>query len=210
MRSASSWIVLKFGGSSVSSLESWRNIARVVRERRAAGARVLVVHSALSGVTDRLDELLDPAHRADREALLGALEERHRELARALGVPVSAELARQFAELEQILAEAARGAAPSDLTRARVLASGELMATDLGARYLASVGLEVEWADARGMLRASERGASEKAAILSATCSFAPDAALEECLRQRAPVILTQGFIASNSAGHTVLLGRGG
>jgi diaminopimelate decarboxylase/aspartate kinase len=211
MRSASSWIVLKFGGTSVSSLENWRNVAHVVRQRRAAGARVLVVHSALSGVTDRLEELLDPAHAHEREARLGAIEERHRDLARELAIPVSAELARQFAELRQITAQCARGAATSDGTHARVLACGELMATDLGARYLASVGLEAEWADARGMLRASERrGASNKAAMLSATCSFAPDAELEERLSARSAVIVTQGFIASDSEGNTVLLGRGG
>ncbi|HEY4873512.1 MAG TPA: hypothetical protein VIH77_04730, partial [Steroidobacteraceae bacterium] len=157
MRSASSWIVLKFGGSSVSSLESWRNIAHIVRARRSSGARVLIVHSALSGVTDRLEELLDPARAHEREALLDSIEARHRELARALALDVSAELVRQFAELREINGEWARGVAASDHTRARVLASGELMATDLGARYLASVGVEVEWADARGMLRASER-----------------------------------------------------
>ena len=211
MRSASSWIVLKFGGSSVSSLESWRNIAHIVRERRSSGARVLVVHSALSGVTDRLEELLDPARTHEREARLDAIEARHRELARELALDVSAELVRQFAELREITAECVRGAAASDRTRARVLASGELMATDLGARYLASVGIDVEWADARGMLRASERhGAANKAAVLSATCVFSPDAELEAHLSARAPVILTQGFIASDAQGDTVLLGRGG
>jgi diaminopimelate decarboxylase/aspartate kinase len=211
MRSASSWTVLKFGGTSVSSLQNWRNIAHVVREREAAGARVLVVHSALSGVTDALEELLDPAHAHEREALLKAIEERHRDLARELGIPVSAQLAREFAELRQVTVESRAAHPVSDSTRARVLASGELMATELGARYLASTGLKVEWADARGMLRASaRRDASTKAAVLSATCDFAADAALEARLAAHAAVIVTQGFIASDSAGHTVLLGRGG
>jgi bifunctional diaminopimelate decarboxylase / aspartate kinase len=116
MRSASSWIVLKFGGSSVSSLENWRNIAHVVRMRRDAGARVLLVHSALSGVTDRLEELLDAAEPRERQRLLDAIEESHRRLARELAIPISAELARQFAELRQIAAEIARGA-PGDLDR---------------------------------------------------------------------------------------------
>ncbi len=56
---AAEWIVLKFGGTSVSSRANWLNIAEVVRARRASGARVLIVHSALSGVTDRLEQLLD-------------------------------------------------------------------------------------------------------------------------------------------------------
>jgi diaminopimelate decarboxylase/aspartate kinase len=202
----STWIVLKFGGTSVSSLENWRNIAQVVKARCAAGERVLVVHSALSGVTDRLERLLDPPQARERETLLDVIEARHRQLARELAVPVSAELAREFAALRRLVGEAPA----SDRTRARVLASGELMATDLGARYLASVGVDVEWADARGMLRASERGAADKAALLSATCSFAADAQLEAQLAGRAAVIVTQGFIASDAAGDTVVLGRGG
>jgi len=210
MRSVSSWIVLKFGGTSVSSLANWRNIAHVVRQRRAAGARVLLVHSALSGVTDRLEELLIAAHADERETLLVAIEKRHRELARELAVSTGAELDRQFAELRQFVSQSAWGAALTDRTRARVLASGELMATHLGALYLASLGLEVEWADARGMLRASSRGASNKAAMLSATCDFAPDDELEARLNARPAIIVTQGFIASDAAGHTVVLGRGG
>src|SRR5258708_5111559 len=60
-RPPAEWIVLKFGGTSVSSLGNWRNIAGVVRERGAQAARVLVVHSALSGITDRLEKLLAAA-----------------------------------------------------------------------------------------------------------------------------------------------------
>ena len=60
-RTPSAWMVLKFGGTSVSSLPNWTNIARVVAERRAGGARVLIVHSALAGITDRLERLLDAA-----------------------------------------------------------------------------------------------------------------------------------------------------
>ena len=53
-RTASAWIVLKFGGTSVSSLNNWRNIAKVAAARAAGGARVLIVHSAVTGITDRL------------------------------------------------------------------------------------------------------------------------------------------------------------
>jgi len=210
MRSASSWVVLKFGGTSVSSLENWRNIAAIVRARHTAGARVLIVHSALSGVTDALEELLDPQHLHEYAARIAAIEERHRRLASELGLATGEALARHGDELRQILsAVSAKGL--NDLARARVLASGELMATDLGARYLASVGVPVQWEDVRAMLRASDRqNISNKAAILSATCSFEPDAALEARLASAAAVVLTQGFIASDAAGNTVLLGRGG
>ena len=60
-RTPSAWIVLKFGGTSVSTLANWTNIARVAAARSAGGARVLIVHSAVTGITDRLERLLDAA-----------------------------------------------------------------------------------------------------------------------------------------------------
>ncbi len=210
-RSASEWIVLKFGGTSVSSLANWRNIARVASDRAREGARVLIVHSAVSGITDRLERLLDAAGSQTHEEELRFIEERHLGLAAELGIPLGELCERQLAELRQIAAGVALIGEVSDRTRARVMASGELMATDLGARFLRSQSLEAEWADARAMLRAEEQAsASAKASVLSAVCNFAPDRALEQHLHAMAPIVVTQGFIASDPDGNTVLLGRGG
>jgi diaminopimelate decarboxylase/aspartate kinase len=208
---ASRWVVLKFGGTSVSSLSNWRNIAGIVRDRLASGARVLVVHSALAGITDRLEKLLEVALTGDAAQALAHIEERHRRFALELGVPVSAALEQWFAELREIAATIQRIGAVSDRTRARLLAMGELMATELGASFLAAQQIAVTLVDARRLLRAEERGAaSARASTLSVTCSFAPDEGLRGELEALTPVILTQGFIASDASGETVLLGRGG
>ena len=210
-RSVSEWIVLKFGGTSVSSVANWRNIAEVALARRAEGARVLIVHSALSGITDRLERLLDLARGHAQEEELRQIEARHRSLAADLGITLGERCERQLAELRQIAAGVALIGEVSERTRARVMSAGELMATDLGARFLATQGIEVAWADARTMLTAEERaGASAKASVLSAVCSFTPDHVLEQRLHAMSPVVITQGFIASDSDGNTVLLGRGG
>jgi len=58
-RTASDWIVLKFGGTSVSSLANWRNIAKVTAARRAEGVRVLIVHSAITGITAQFPAVLN-------------------------------------------------------------------------------------------------------------------------------------------------------
>jgi diaminopimelate decarboxylase/aspartate kinase len=209
-RTSSAWIVLKFGGTSVSSLPNWTNIARVAAERQAGGARVLIVHSAISGITDRLDRLLDAAIGHAQEEELRAIEDRHRILAAELSVPLGEDVERRLAELREIAAGVALVREVSDRTRARVLASGELMASEIGARFLAARGLDVAWADARKMLRAEHHGASAKASVLSAVCGFAPDPALQARLAAMAPVVITQGFIAGDEDGNTVLLGRGG
>ncbi|HWW33396.1 MAG TPA: bifunctional aspartate kinase/diaminopimelate decarboxylase [Steroidobacteraceae bacterium] len=210
-RIPSSWIVLKFGGTSVATLANWINIAGVAAERCAGGARVLIVHSAVSGVTDRLERLLNAAVGEAYEEELAAIEERHRRLAADLGVPLGEEVERHLDELRELAAGIALVREVSDRTRARVMATGELMATRIGASFLEARGLPVAWVDARTMLRAEERhSASAKASVLSAVCGFAPDAALAAQLARLPAVLVTQGFIASDDAGNTVLLGRGG
>jgi diaminopimelate decarboxylase/aspartate kinase len=205
------WLVLKFGGTSVATLANWRNIARVVAARRAEGAQVLVVHSAITGVTDKLEKLLEAALRGAHANVLAEIEHRHRSLAADLAVTVSPEFERQLAELKQMAAGIAMVGEVSDRTRARVMATGELLATMLGGDYLRSQGLHVAWADVRALLSAEERpGASATASVLSATCGFAPDEELALRLAKLAPVVITQGFIAGDSEGGTVLLGRGG
>jgi bifunctional diaminopimelate decarboxylase / aspartate kinase len=210
IRTPSSWIVLKFGGTSVSGLANWNNIAQVAAARRAGGARVLIVHSALAGITDRLERLLDAAIAHRHEEELHIIEERHRRLAAELSVPLGEDVARHLEELREIASGVALVGEASDRTRARVLAAGELMSTRIGARFLAARGLPVAWADARTMLRAEYHGASAKASVLSAVCAFAPDAQLQARLDAGPPLVVTQGFIASDAAGDTVLLGRGG
>jgi diaminopimelate decarboxylase/aspartate kinase len=209
-RSASAWVVVKFGGTSVSTLANWRNVALVVKRRLEAGSRVLVVHSAITKITDMLEKLLAAAGAGTPDEALKAIEERHRELTTELGVGVSAQLQGYFDELRQMANGIALVRELSDRTRARVMANGELMATEIGGRFLAAQGIAVTWMDARDMLSAEDRGASAKASVLSATCSFAPDAALEKRLDASTPVVITQGFIARDREGNTCLLGRGG
>src|SRR6187551_3526850 len=100
--SAPRWIVLKFGGTSVSTLPNWTNIAAVAKRRLAEGAQVLIVHSAVSGITDRLEKLLLAALKGEHEAALAAIEQRHRQLCEELGIEVSAQLAGYFTSLQQV------------------------------------------------------------------------------------------------------------
>jgi diaminopimelate decarboxylase/aspartate kinase len=206
-----SWVVLKFGGTSVSSADNWRNIAGVVRDRIAAGLRPLVVHSALSGITDRLEALLPAAVMGIHAPILQEIETAHRALARLLSIVPDARFEAFLTELQQMTAVVAASHAASDALRARVMAMGELLSTTLGAAYLNAQGVSTLWADARRVLHADRRyGATAQASLLSATCDYTPDARLQEQWRAVDQVVVTQGFIAANEAGDTVLLGRGG
>jgi len=208
--SSRGWVVLKFGGTSVSSAANWHNILGVLRERIATGLHPVVVHSALSGVTDRLESLLTAALTGAQAPLLERIDTVHRELARSLGIVPGASFENFMADLARMAAEVAASREISPRMRARVMAMGELLATSLGASFLNAHGTKAVWVDAREVLRALPRHGAEQAGLLSATCDFAPDAALQERWRALDQVVITQGFIASNSAGDTVLLGRGG
>ena len=205
------WVVLKFGGTSVSSAANWRNIADVIRARRADGLRPVVVHSALSGITDRLEALLGAAVEGHHEPVLEAIEAKHRALAADLGIAADARFETLLEELRRIARSIAETRESSDRVRARVMAMGELLATAIGAIYLNAAGIATTWVDARRVLRAERReGSNAKAAFLSATCDYAPDAGLQADWAALEAVVITQGFIAADEAGETVLLGRGG
>ena len=205
------WVVLKFGGTSVSSVTNWQNIAKVVRARLDEGLSPLVVHSALSGITDKLEALLAHALGGEFRAALELVEARHRTLADALGIAFPESAMHHLADLRKISEGVALVGEVSDRVRARVMATGELLATELGVAYLRNQGLNVAWLDARTALRAEERkGANARSSVLSATCRSDPDAALQAQLASLGQVVLTQGFIASDAHGNTVLLGRGG
>ena len=206
-----SCVVLKFGGTSVSSAANWAHIVRVLQQRLDASERPFVVHSALSGVTDALEALLTHALTGQHEPWLASLTEKHQSLARDLGLALPAGVADCLQELTQLAGGVALVGEVSPRVRARVMANGELMATRLGAEYLAAQGFVVEWLDAREWLRANTAAQAPAAVrLLAATCDYAPDPALQALTRAGGVVTITQGFIAADDRGHTVLLGRGG
>ncbi len=57
MTSVSPVLVLKFGGASLASAESFAHVAKIISSRRKSGFRVVTVVSAMAGVTDQLIDL---------------------------------------------------------------------------------------------------------------------------------------------------------
>ncbi|HLW74001.1 MAG TPA: bifunctional aspartate kinase/diaminopimelate decarboxylase [Gammaproteobacteria bacterium] len=203
------WIVIKLGGTSVSSRGNWDNALAEARALNAAGKRVLMVQSALSGVTNALEALLAAPDEAALEAGLVALERRHAAFAQEMGIAheFDSVIETPFQQLRKRVGGAHLTGEVTPRLRAEVMASGELMASALAARYIK----DVAWVDARELLLAEPQANQAPAAqYLSAACGHAPDAALTAHLASLGPLVLTQGFIARNARGETVLLGRGG
>lgn len=209
MDNAQTWIVLKFGGTSVKSLADWRVISKRIQTLRTEGKRVFVVHSAIAGISNRLEALIVAAMAGQGEDELTAIKSQHVDLAKELELDGESVLAPFFADLTRLRAGLALTGDASPRLRARIMAQGELMATSLGAAWLNREGVSCQWLDARDMLTTRSAGAVN--GYLSADCDHAPDAALQARLQGSAfDVTLTQGFIARRRDGDTAVLGRGG
>ncbi len=202
------FVVLKFGGTSVSRADRWATIATQVRAQRADGRVVVLVCSALAGVTDALQEVIARASASeDIEPPLERIAALHRELGEALGVPTNVTepemtVLRRLALGAQLLGEA------SPPVQARILARGELLSTRLGASWLERSGLPVRWFDAREVMHSDGAGGPNRR-MLAAHVPWSADPELQRELAGDA-VVITQGFLARDPDGATCVLGRGG
>ncbi len=205
------WLVMKFGGTSVSSAKKWETIRELVEERVAMGFRPVIVHSALAEVSNRLEAALDAAVSGDFAEQFNDIAAMHFRLASDLELDGEAQLAGYIGDLQQLLAGIRLIHEVSPRVYVKVMALGELMATRLGAAYLQSHGLGVNWVDAREVLCSIDvRHENERSRYLSASCAFEPEPELQAKFAAANGIVLTQGFIARNSVGEGVLLGRGG
>ena len=206
------WVVLKFGGTSVSTRARWETIGAIAKERKQAGERPFVVCSALSQVSNLLEDVVAGSLRNAHEGTIDEIIAKHVSLAETLGVDAEAVLGEFFSQLRRVASGAALLGEASPRTHARLLSLGELMSTTLGAAFLEQQGMRVKWLDARTVLKAvADPTASERRAYLSSSCDYARDEALiAELDGGDWDIVLTQGFIGTDAEGDTVLLGRGG
>lgn len=172
---------------------------------------MLVVHSALSGVTDSLERLPEDAVANRHGTPLAVLADRHHQLCRDLDLDGPALLSDPLADLTRLVEEVARLGEATPPMRARILSLGEVLSTRIGAAFLRSRGVPVGWLPAAELLVAVDAGGKVgEAAWLSAECASQLDQDVRDRLDAIEGVGLTQGYIARRDTGETVVLGRGG
>ena len=196
-------IVAKFGGTSVADFDAMNRSADVVLSD--ASVRVVVL-SASAGVTNLLVALAEGLETPERLAKLDAIRAIQYAVLDRLSHPavIRDEIERLLDNLAT-LAEAAATETSTALTD-DLVSHGELMSTLLFVEILRERNVQAQWFDVRKVMRTSDRfGRAE------------PDvAALAELSAQQlAPrldegLVITQGFIGSESKGRTTTLGRGG
>ncbi|MEG5645625.1 lysine-sensitive aspartokinase 3 [Enterobacter asburiae] len=198
-----SFVVAKFGGTSVADYDAMNRSADVVL---ADPNTRLVVLSATAGVTNLLVSLSEGLEATERFVKLDALRKIQFDILERLQNPnVIREEVERLLENITTLAEAASLATSTALTD-ELVSHGELMSTLLFVEIMRERNVQAQWFDVRKVMRTSDRfGRAE------------PDVeALAELTNQQlAPrladgIVITQGFIGSEAKGRTTTLGRGG
>ncbi len=203
--------VLKFGGTSVGSVESIKQVIQILEKNISNGERTAVVFSAMGGATNRLIEIGRMAAAGNQEyfELLKVVEERHFATIRGLinvkqQSSTFASVKGLFNELEDILRGVSLIRELTDRTLDLIMSFGERLSTTIITEALKNRNLKAEFCDARRVVRTNSHfGMAEvdfpvtNRLILE---HFAKTSALQ-CIT---------GFISADSEGITTTLGRGG
>ena len=198
-----SLIVAKFGGTSVADFDAMNRSADVVL---ADPATRLVVLSASAGVTNLLVALSEGQEQAQRAWLLDEIRRIQYAIIDRLQQPgvIRDEIDRMLENIT-MLSEAAALATSNALTD-ELVSHGELMSTLLFVEILRERQVNAEWFDARKVIRTNDRfGRAEPDIEVLAEQA---GALLQPRIAQA--LVITQGFIGSESKGRTTTLGRGG
>ena len=198
-----SFVVAKFGGTSVADYDAMNRSADVVL---ADPNTRLVVLSASAGVTNLLVSLSEGLEATERFVKLDALRKIQFDILERLQNPnVIREEVERLLENITTLAEAASLATSTALTD-ELVSHGELMSTLLFVEIMRERNVQAQWFDVRKVMRTSDRfGRAEPDVEMLAELTN-----LQLAPRLAEGMVVTQGFIGSEAKGRTTTLGRGG
>ncbi|AMG57147.1 lysine-sensitive aspartokinase 3 [Pantoea vagans] len=196
-------IVAKFGGTSVADFEAMNRSADVVLQD--ASTR-LVVLSASAGITNLLVALAEGQQAPQRAALLDDIRRIQYAIVDRLQRPdvIRDEIDRMIDNIS-MLSEAASLATSNALTD-ELVSHGELMSSLLFVEILRERQVNAEWFDVRKVMRTDDHfgRAVPDVQVLAEQTTAQLQPRIEQAL------VITQGFIGSESEGRTTTLGRGG
>lgn len=202
--------VLKFGGTSVGSVAALRNVKQIVE---SAGGQVIVVVSALGGVTNQLIEMTNMAlsHSSDYESILAQVKQRHLDTISQVVPPHFQHqcnaVVEQFIEglasfYSMLLLNHDLPADDIDAIKDAIVAHGEIMSSAIVTCMID--GAEPHFAPNFIKTRKSQGTHSLQAELTQQLIKQQLGSAGTQC-------IVTQGFIAEDAdTGKKTNLGRGG
>lgn len=205
--------VFKFGGASVKDAASVRNVAEVLKLYE--GEDIAVVVSAMGKTTNALEGLAASYYNKedDTAMLLEEVRTFHNQILHELfpdnDHPVYADVNSCFERITHITENAPDSA--YDFIYDRIVPEGEMMSTRIISAYLNDAGIKNKWMDVREFLitddhhrEANVNWKKTKAAINRKLLPFL------NADREKAQLVVTQGFVGATSKGKTTTLGREG
>ena len=203
--------VLKFGGTSVGSVENIRTIISITKGLLKDESKVAIVFSAMGGVTNQLIEMAKMA-RTNNPAyteILSQIEKRHFEAAKALlnvkyQSKVIANLKLTLNELEDILHGISLLKELSKRTQDLVMGFGERLSTYMVFEAMRQEGIECEFLDSRELIKTDDNFGSARVNYNLTNNN------IEEYFKTHTKTQLITGFIGSTENNETTTLGRGG
>lgn len=204
-------IVLKFGGSSVATSESLEKVKHIV-QHHSKEEKIVVVVSALGGITNQLQEISRKAAEGDEsyKHLLSEIEKRHLGVCNEL-FPVNdrSEILTKTKLLLNDLEDVCRGVflirELSGRSLDHILSYGELLSSSIITHYFKKSGLDTGLFDSKSFIKTDSHFGR---ASVDRNSTFK---AIKEQFKDAPEVSVCPGFVASSKEnGHITTLGRGG
>jgi aspartokinase/homoserine dehydrogenase 1 len=204
-------LVLKFGGTSVGSIEGIQQILNIINDFEHSGKVRAVVVSALSGMTDSLIKAAQSASQGNAAYLtdLAAMKQRHLDLGSALLKDSHKEILdsyieSSFKELARVLDGVIILKELSPRILDYIMSFGECLSAFLLSQVCDSSGIPADFFDARQAVVSDDRYGQAQ---------FLPEETYRNIQTQfdeKKNLQIVTGFISSTISGETTTLGRGG
>lgn len=203
--------VLKFGGTSLADKIAIERVLSIIKSR-INNENIIVVISALNGVTDQLYKLskISSLNDDQRKSLLNDLKYRHFNLINELfknqdHSKVSLQLEKTFTELETALSIKANSHSNFKKKQDYIVSFGEKLSTQIITECLISLRINALYTDSSTLIKTDDNYGS--AAIIE-DLTYKN---IQQYYREnRSSVIVATGFISSTVDGTPTTLGRGG
>ncbi len=201
--------VLKFGGTSVGSLDALKNVKLIVEKEFNQNEPLVVVCSAFSGITNSLLLAAEEALiQNDFSEMLKLAEDKHYQiisglLPRTMQNPLLMLVKVSFNEIEDVLFSVKNLGELSGRIKDRLLAYGEQMSSKIIATYLQSENLTANYKDARELIVTDSNFGNASVNFLKTNEN------LKNWNLENQIYVIT-GFISKDENHDTTTLGRGG
>ena len=198
--------VIKFGGTSVATSKSLKNVFSIIENEKE---NTIVVVSALGGITDLLHDFISSKGNSSVD-YLKEIEERHLEIIHGLSKVENQSsllsfLKQQLNELESILEAVSTIDEITKKTISKVLSFGEILSSKIIFELLNQRGNDISYLDSREIIFTKYHNNNEIIDEEKTGISISNNIELID-----SKLIIMPGFIATDSNNEISNLGRGG